>query len=140
MDLFGLNIAHVIITAASGIIGALLTYLATRKQSEVSEKTIYIGAVESLTTTLRGEIERLGVSRKALLSKVETMERRLDELEASERTLMRRVAELEANEKKLLKRIEDLETERDRLRAERDQLREQVGDISGGIGLGNPNA
>jgi chromosome segregation ATPase len=139
MDLFGLDIAHVIATAASGIIGALLTYFATRKQSEVSEKTIYIGAVESLTTTLRGEIERLGASREELLTKVETMERWLDELEASERMLKRRVAELEANEKKLLGRIEDLEGERDRLRAERDRLREQVTEIKDEISVEGPN-
>ncbi len=116
MELFGLDVAQVFVTALAGVIGAGLTYLATRRQSQVSERTVYIGAVEKLTADLRREIERVNADRQSLTEKVEALEARIDQYEEGERALKRRLGDLEAHEQELLARIEQLERERDRLR------------------------
>ena len=102
MEAFGLDIANLLVGAVSGLAGAVLTYLATRRQHEVSERSVYLGAVEQLTGSLRAEIERLGSDRQTLGAKVATLEAR--------------IAELEARERQFLMRIEELERERDRLK------------------------
>ncbi len=116
MEIFGLDLAQVFATALAGVIGAVLTYLATRRQSQVSERTLYIGAVEKLTADLRREIERVNADRQSLTEKVEVLEGRIDQYEEGERALKRRIGDLEAHEQELLARIEQLERERDRLR------------------------
>ncbi len=116
MEIFGLDLAQVFATALAGVIGAVLTYLATRRQSQVSERTVYIGAVEKLTADLRREIERVNADRQSLTEKVEVLEGRIDQYEEGERALKRRIGDLEAHEQELLARIEQLERERDRLR------------------------
>lgn len=116
METVDLDLVHVIVPAFSGLIGAVLTYLTMRKQSEVSEKTVYIDAVEKLTTGLREEIDRVNLDRSAMAEKILTLEKQADRYENTERTLKRRVAELEGRERLLLIRIEHLERERDRLR------------------------
>jgi len=102
MDIFGLDIASMLIGAVSGIVGAVLTFLATRRQHEVSERSVYISAVENLTASLRAEIERVNLDRRELILKIEALEGR--------------IAELEVSERRLLERIEQLERERDQLR------------------------
>ncbi|GIV03581.1 MAG: hypothetical protein KatS3mg015_2411 [Fimbriimonadales bacterium] len=103
MDLLpGIDLASVLVGAVSGLVGAVLTFLATRRQHEVSERSVYIAAVEGLTASLRAEIERVNEARRAMKVRIEALEQR--------------IAELEARERALQARIDELERERDRLR------------------------
>ena len=101
MESFGLDIANLLVGAVSGLFGSVLTYLATRRQHEVSERSVYLGAVENLTASLRSEIERVNRDRQEMKAKIEALEAR--------------IAELERRERHLRVRIEELERERDRL-------------------------
>lgn len=105
MELLGLDIANLLIGAVSGLVGSVLTYLATRRQQEVSERSVYISAVENLTASLRAEIERVNTDRLELLGKIEAMEARIAELEANERTLKSRIEELAQEREQLVENL-----------------------------------
>ena len=66
-----------LLSGLSGLAGALLTYLATRRGHEVSERSVYIGAVERVTGVLRAELDRALADRAALAAQVAALEARL---------------------------------------------------------------
>lgn len=109
MEIFGLELVYVAVPALSGIAGVLLTYLTTRRQSDINEKTLYLEAVEKLTAGLWDEIDRVNSSRSLLQEENAALEVQIDAYDASERELERRIAELEARERRLLACLEQRE-------------------------------
>ena len=108
MDLFGLDLANLLLGTLSGLAAALLTYLATRRRAQVSERTIYVSAFDHLTAGLRAEIERVNEGRRELEAVITSLEQRIDELEERERQLRDRIDELERERTQLLDHLRDL--------------------------------
>ena len=99
-----MDIWDLMITAVTGLAAAVLTYLATRRQTQVNERAVYVQAMEALTRDLRGEIDRVNAARKAEVDAREAAEDRVqallvhvDRLEAECRQLRAHRASPEAS-------------------------------------------
>lgn len=101
----------ILTSAGSGVLAALLTFLATRRRTQVHERALYVEALDQLTGNLRTEIDRLNEDRRTLAQRVEELETRIAAYTETELELKRQVTELEKREQALLARVEQLEQE-----------------------------
>lgn len=82
MHPYGFAFFDLLVPALAALVSAALTYLATRRGHEVSERGVYIGAVDQVTRLLRGELRRAVAARRAAEEHARRLEHRLFDLEA----------------------------------------------------------
>ena len=105
MEAPAFDMTHLLIPAAAAVLGALLTYLATRRQHQVSERRVYVGAVEQLTADLRAEIARVNADREGLRLQLAALERQAGAARHAAYAWRQRAAALEARCLDLQQRI-----------------------------------